>query len=105
MQIDRLKTEKASLPRINKETLKRKATEFKKILDGIDFYLKQETLQTLIAEIRFNKDTVDTIINLHELAGFQMQLTCTVTESIDNIRYPYTLRNMDFDFDGLQIRL
>lgn len=105
MQIDRLKTEKASLPRINKETLKRKATEFKKILDGIDFYLKQETLQTLIAEIRFNKDTVDTIINLHELAGFQMQLMCTVTESIDNIRYPYTLRNMDFDFDGLQIRL
>ena len=92
------------MPRINKETLRKKTLDFKKVLDGIDFYLKQELLQTLIKEIKINVDTVETIINLHELAGLKTPLTCSIYESIDNIRYPFTLRNMEFDFNRLQIQ-
>ena len=102
--IDEIKAERSSLPRINKETLRKKVLDFKKVLDGIDFYLKQELLQTLIKEIKINVGTVETIINLHELAGLKTPLTCTVYESIDNIRYPFTLRNMEFDFNRLQIQ-
>ena len=102
--IDEIKAERSSLPRINKETLRKKVLDFKKVLDGIDFYLKQELLQTLIKEIKINVDTVETIINLHELAGLKTPLTCTVYENIDNIRYPFTLRNLEFDFNHLQIQ-
>lgn len=105
MTIDKLKAERNSLPRINKETLRKKTLDFKKVLDGIDFYLKQELLQTLIKEIKIHADTVETIINLHELAGLKIPLTCTVFESIDNIRHPFTLRNIEFDFNRLQIQL
>ncbi|MGN1051869.1 MAG: recombinase family protein [Candidatus Scatosoma sp.] len=103
-KITELQTEWTVTPRINKEKLRKKTNEYKAILDSYDFYCKQEILQTLVEEIKLGADTVETTINLHKLADIELPLTCTVSESLKNVRYVYTLRGLDFTFDRLNIK-
>lgn len=48
---------------------------------------------------------VETTINLHELAGIDLPLRCTVIEELENIRHVYTLRGMDFDIQEMRIQI
>ena len=103
VKIAELQAKRTTTPRVNRETLRRNMREYKTVLESIDFYKKQEILQMLVEEIKIGTDTVETKINLHELAEIEQPLTCTVIEKLENIRRVYNLRGMDFDFKEMAI--
>ena len=105
VKIAELQAKRTTTPRVNRETLRRKMREYKAVLESYDFYQKQEVLQTLVEEIKIGADTVETTVNLHELAGIEQPLTCTVIEKLENVRRVYNLRGMDFDFKEMAIRV
>ena len=104
-QIEKLKIEKNAIPRLNREKIRKKMQEYKADLDGIDFYKRQEILQTLVENVKIGTDTVETTVNLNVLAGIEMPLNWTVSERLQNVRHVYTLRGMDFSFDVLNIKV
>ena len=76
---------------------------YKTVLESIDFYKKQEILQTLVDEIKIGNETLETKINLHALAGIEIPLTCVVVERLENVKSVYALRGMDFDLQEMEI--
>ena len=103
-KIAKLQAERTALPRFNKDTVRRNMREYKTVLESIDFYKKQEILQTLVDEIKIGNETVETKINLHALAGIEIPLTCVVVERLENVKSVYALRGMDFDLQEMEIR-
>ena len=103
-KIAKLQTERIALPRFNKDTVRRNMREYKTVLESIDFYKKQQILQTLVDEIKIGNETVETKINLHALAGIEIPLTCVVVERLENVKSVYALRGMDFDLQNMEIR-
>ena len=103
-KIAKLQAERTALPRFNKDTVRRNMREYKTVLESIDFYKKQEILQTLVDEIKIGNETVETKINLHALAGIELPLTCVVVERLENVKSVYALRGMDFDLQEMEIR-
>ena len=55
-QIEKLKIEKNAIPRLNREQIRKKMQEYKAALDGIDFYKRQEILQTLVENVKIGNN-------------------------------------------------
>lgn len=99
------KSEKSRIPRLNKETISRQARQFKSVLESIDFRAKQEALHKLVDSIVFQEETIETTINLHEIAGILLPLRCKVIEKRKKVCAVYDLLGMDFKFDELTVQI
>ena len=101
--LESLKSERNRLPRLNTETVRKRAQQYKSVLEGVDFRAKQALLGRLIESIVIGEETIETTLNLHEIAGVAVPLRCTVTESKRRAATVYDLLGMSFEFDTLTI--